>query len=170
MRLTVCILLVCALGSFAIEETKAGPTTILIVRHADRPGDQDALTPAGVARAKDLVHVASQAGVAGIYCTKTERSRKTAEPLATALSLKPVELDPNDTAGLIKQILANQRGKTVLVVGHSNTVPKIIAAAGGPTLPNLADDDFDNLYVLTVGSDSSADVRLVTLQYGAATP
>lgn len=170
MRLTVGILLLCTLGSFALEEAKGGATTLLIVRHADRPGDQDDLTPAGIARAKELVHAASQAGVTAIYCTKTARSRKTAEPLAAALKLTPIELDPKDPEGVVKHVLANNRGKTVVVVGHSNTVPKIIAAAGGPTLPDLKDGDFDNLYVLTLGSDPSTDVRLVTLQYGAATP
>ena len=143
---------------------------MILVRHADRDGQKDALTAAGDARARELAHVASKAGVSAIYCTKTVRTRKTAEPLAAALSLTPVELEPADVAGLVKAILANQRSKTVLAVGHSNTIPKIIAAAGGPKLDDLAESDFDDLYVLTIGSGSPAEVSLVSLQYGAATP
>jgi broad specificity phosphatase PhoE len=148
----------------------ASPTTILVVRHADRDGQNDALTPAGAARAEEIVHVAAKAGVSAIYCTKTVRSRKTAAPLATKLGLTPVELEPTDVDGLKTKILAEQKGKTVFVVGHSNTVPRILAAFGGPTLPDLAETDFDDLYVLTVGSGTPAEVTLVSLQYGAATP
>jgi broad specificity phosphatase PhoE len=149
---------------------RGSPTTVLIVRHADRDGDKDALTSAGVARAQELGHVAAKAGVSAIFCTKTARTRKTAEPLATALKLAPVELEPKDTAGLVKQILADQKGKTVLVVGHSNTVPAIIAGLGGQQLPDLAETDFDDLYVVTIGSGSPAEVSVASLQYGAGTP
>ena len=148
----------------------ASPTTVLVVRHADRDGQNDALTPTGEARAKELVHVAGKAGVSAIYCTKTARSRKTAEPLATASKLTPVELEPKDVDGLVKKILADQKGKTVLVVAHSNTVPLILAALGGPKLPDLDETDFDDLFVLTIGSGSPADVGLASLQYGASTP
>jgi broad specificity phosphatase PhoE len=146
------------------------PTTVILVRHADRDGQKDALTAAGDARARELAHVAAKSAVSAIYCTKTVRTRKTAEPLAAALSLTPVELEPADVGGLLKAILSTHRGRTVLAVGHSNTVPKLIAAAGGPKLPDLAESDFDDLYVLTIGAGSPPEVSLVSLQYGAATP
>ena len=74
---------------------RASPTTVIVVRHADRDGQNDALTPGGSARAHELVHVASKAGVSAIYCTKTVRTRKTAEPLAAKLGLTvPATDDP----------------------------------------------------------------------------
>ena len=146
------------------------PTTLLIVRHADRDGDKDALTEAGMARARELVRVAAKAGVSAVYCTKTVRTRKTAEPSATSLGVEPVAFEPQDVAGPVKKALEGHRGRTVLVVGHSNTIPKIVAAAGGPAIPDLAETDFDDLFVLTVGPGSPAAVGLVTLQYGAPTP
>jgi len=170
MKLIALLLACVAVLAPLRREPLAAPTTVLVVRHADRDGQNDALTAAGEARAKELVHVAGRAGVSAVYCTKTARTRKTAEPLATASKLTPVELDPKDVDGLVKKIRADQQGKTVLVVGHSNTVPMILAALGGPKLPDLAETDFDDLYVLTIGSGSPADVGLVSLQYGAATP
>src|SRR5262245_16539074 len=98
------VLVAAGLRPAASDATAAGPTTVLIVRHADRDGDKDALTAAGVARAQELVHVASKASVAAIYCTKTERSRKTAEPLAAALKLTPVESEPADVDGMVKRL------------------------------------------------------------------
>lgn len=148
---------------------RCGPqTTMLLVRHADRAGTSDALNAAGVVRAEELVHVGEKAGLAAIYRSNTIRARDTALPLATALGLTPIEYVANDTGPLVDTIFANHRGRTVLVVGHSNTVPQIIAAAGGPSLPNIDDLEFDNLFALTVCRCGTT--RLVTLQYGAASP
>jgi hypothetical protein len=58
----------------------------------------------------------------------------------------------------------------VFVVGHSNTAPQIITAAGGPTIPNIKDAEFDNLFVLTAFRCRRGLARLVTLQYGAVSP
>src|SRR5688572_27979724 len=53
------------------------PTTLLLVRHAERAGKQDALTPAGLARAAELVHVGEYAGVTAVYHSDTVRTRAT---------------------------------------------------------------------------------------------
>ena len=55
------IAIACSWSVFPVA-AHAAPTTLLIVRHADRQGEQDALTAAGVARARELVHVAGPAG------------------------------------------------------------------------------------------------------------
>jgi hypothetical protein len=55
----------------------------------------------------------------------------------------------------------------VLVVGHSNTVPKIIAALGGPQMPEICETQFGNLFVL---EPAPAGARLVRSLYGAADP
>ena len=54
------------------------PTTVMIVRHADRVTSQDVLSPAGVARAQELAHVAMKANIAAIYHSDTNRARQTA--------------------------------------------------------------------------------------------
>lgn len=75
-------------------------TTYLIVRHADRLGSADALSPdLGEARRQELVHVFA-AEIAGIYHSDTARSRLTGEPIATALGITPVEIPLNDVAAL----------------------------------------------------------------------
>lgn len=147
-----------------------GPTTtLLVVRHADRLAT-DALSPLGVARAQVLVHVVEKAGISAIYVSDTDRARQTAAPLATALGLTPVELAAADVTALVNDIFTNHRGQTVLVVGHSNTVPQIIAAAGGPALAGIPDNEFDNLFVLTLCRCRWLSARLTHLQYGAVSP
>lgn len=149
----------------------APTTTLLIVRHADRVPNQDALTqPQGVARAQELAHVGAKAGVVAIYHSNTVRTQDTAVPLAAALGLTPVVYPANDVAALVSQIFTDHRGGKVFVVGHSDTVPQIIAAAGGPTLPNIDGSEFDNLFVLTTCRCLRSGASLVNLQYGAASP
>jgi broad specificity phosphatase PhoE len=144
--------------------------TLLIVRHAERVAGQDALSAAGQARAQVLAHVVERAELAGIYHSDTVRTRQTAEPAATALGITPVELPANDIEALIDHINANHRGATVLVVGHSNTVPLIISEAGGPTIPNLPDGEFDNLFVLERCRCWWQPAKLTNLQYGVESP
>ncbi len=148
-----------------------GPsTTLVLVRHADRDGQLDALTTAGMERAKELTHVGMNMGFAAIYRSDTNRARDTAEPLATAIGLTPIVYPVNDLDSLVASIFADHRGEKVLIVGHSNTVPDIIEAAGGPVLAGINDEEFDNLYVLTVCRCGRKRVTLLKLQYGAASP
>jgi broad specificity phosphatase PhoE len=146
------------------------PTTLLIVRHADRAGTGDALDASGAVRAKDLARVAERAGLSAIYHSDTVRARDTAAPLARALGLVTHERSATDVAGLVAEILRDHRGQRVLVVGHSNTVPQIISAAGGPPSADLEHEEYDELFVLTRCECSRAPAELVRLQYGAASP
>ncbi len=59
-------------------------------------------------------------------------------------------------------------GSVVLVVGHSNTVPSIIAALGGPKLADLCDSAYSNLFVLVLGEPGGA--RLIRSRFGDADP
>ncbi len=142
-------------------------TTLLVVRHGDRAGAMDALNPPGTVRAHALVHVGEHASVKAVYHSDTARTRDTAAPIATALNLVPTERPANDVSALLDEIFDAHRGETVLVVGHSNTVPEIIAAAGGPRVPAISDDEFDKLFVLSACGCWFPSATLVTLQYGA---
>lgn len=143
-------------------------TTIIFVRHADRVEGVDALTPAGNDRAVELIHVAEKLGATAIYHSGANRTRSTVEPLATALGITMTE-EPNVQL-TIDDIFSNHLGETVVVAGHSNTVPQMIEIAGGPTLSNINPNEYDNLFVLTRCHCSFGPVKLLNLQYGAATP
>ena len=144
-------------------------TTILIVRHADRAGQADSLTEAGVARARELVRVAKTAGVRGIYHSDTKRARNTAAPLAEALALELEEYPAKQVTELIERILRDHAGETVLVVGHSNTVPMIVFAAAGPMIADIDDREFDGLFIVTMRCVDGTST-LTRLEYGAPSP
>ena len=79
-----------------------------------------------------------------IYVSIPKRAQQTAAPLAARLSLTPKIYDPKDTAGLVAAVKA-ERG-TVLIVGHSNTVPDIVEQLGGTRPGPLVHEDFGDIW------------------------
>jgi broad specificity phosphatase PhoE len=139
----------------------AADTVVFAVRHAEKVGDgsaDPALTPEGTARAASLARILRDAGVTVVYSTPTTRTRSTARPLGI-----PVTEDGSAPAALAMRILRENRGKNVLVVGHSNTVPALLAALGVSAPPSIGDADFDNLFVVVVPDRGAA--RMIRLHY-----
>ena len=149
-------------------------TIAMLIRHADRdlpsagtpafPGPS--LNAKGMARAQELVHVLSTAGIRAIYTSRFTRSKMTAKPFAASHPELPlVRLDMAQE--LRDHILTHHAGQTVLVVGHADTVPELIRLLGGPSLPDIDDCEFDNLFVLIKHSATAAMVS--KLKYGQPT-
>jgi len=55
----------------------------------------------------------------------------------------------------------------VLVVSHSDTLPAIIAALGGPRITPICDSIYDDLFVLV---PTAGKMQFVHSRYGAPTP
>jgi phosphohistidine phosphatase SixA len=141
-------------------------TTVILTRHGDR--DPNSANPdphlnaAGKARAKTLIHVVGQAGIKAIYRSHFVRAVETAKPLAAHLELSPIVMD--EALQIKNDILSNRAGQTVLVIGHSDTVPDIINRLGAGSVPVIDDSEFDNLFVVTVFGQGRASVT--RLKYG----
>ena len=151
----------------------AQPTTVVLVRHAEKaaaPGPDPELSEAGLARAAALAYALSDAGVSAIITTQFKRTRATAAQVAEKLGLTPVTVGAGAELAAHAQatataVLARPAGGLVLVVGHSNTIPAIIRALGGPEFPELCESEYDNLFVLRI--DSAGPARLLRARYGA---
>ena len=143
-------------------------TTIILVRHAEKlidPNNSDPdLSPAGQARAQEIVRMFSDAGINAVYATQYKRTQETVKPLADRLGIPVSIVDSKKTPELIKQLLSDHRGQTILVAGHNNSVPEIIFALGGPQYPTIPETEFDNLYIATVYR--TGKVKLVKMKYG----
>jgi len=143
---------------------RAAPDLVILVRHAERgtePAGDPALTPAGEQRALALAQALAGAKVNAIVTTQFRRTRDTAAPLAKALGIQPQVVDAK--AGHVQAVADAVRAQTgtVLVVGHSNTVPAILAALGGPALPELCETSYHHVFVLRPG------VSWMQFSYGA---
>jgi len=152
----------------------AQPSTVILVRHAEKataPASDPVLSPAGEQRALDLARTLAGARVTTIITTQFKRTQMTAKPLADSANLTPIVIaasgDPKVHATAIAaKVRSSPRGSTVLVVGHSNTVPAIIAALGGPKLADICDAVYSNLFVLEL--PSTGQPKLIKAKYGGA--
>jgi len=164
--------LLAAVIIFAYFATFTRPvTTVILIRHAEKvidPNNPDVdLSPAGQARAQELARVFAGSGINAIYATQYKRTQETVKPLADKFGLPVTLVNSTTTGELVRQIHSDHRGQTILISGHNNTVPEIIAALGGPQLPVIPETEFDNLYIVTVYRTGKA--KLVKLKYGATT-
>jgi broad specificity phosphatase PhoE len=166
-----------ALGpaSGAAQESAAAGTVVLLVRHAEKadPTAQDPpLSAVGEARARALAQALADAGVTAVITTQRRRTSDTARPLADALGLAIEEVPRGGTgpehAKATARAVERHRGGVVLVVGHSDTVPAIIAALGGPRMPDICDSAYGNLFVVLLDGHGAA--RLIRSTYGAPDP
>jgi phosphohistidine phosphatase SixA len=132
----------------------------MLIRHADVAGGgaDPALSAAGSARAQELRHVLRDAGLDAIYVTRWQRTQQTAAPLAADLGITPTQVDA--AVDVVAAIQARPPSSAALVIGHTNTVPDIIAGLGGPAGVTIEATEFDRLFVLLRG-------RLSQLRYGA---
>jgi len=146
-----------AIGLAWFFESQA-TTTIVFVRHAEKalePADDPGLSEAGQRRVaeltRQLVDADVVAGIDAVYSTPFRRTQETAQPIADALDLPVNTYDPSDTEEVLDTILRNHKGKIVLVVGHSNTVPVLIANLGASKkVPAIHESEYDNIYIISI--------------------
>lgn len=146
-----------AIGLAWFFESQA-TTTVIFVRHTEKaaePADDPSLSEAGRRRAaelaRQLVDADVVAGVDAVYATQYRRTQETAAAVADALDLPVNTYDAADTELVLEEILEKQKGKIVLVVGHSNTVPQLIFNLGASKkVPPIAEDEYDNIYIISI--------------------
>jgi len=171
--------LLLATGPATHGAAQSGPaTTVFLVRHAekaDTPASDPDLTADGEARALALADVLQHADVRVIFVTQYARTQFTAMPTARRagldLTVVAIRTDAMSPAAAVdanvrataERIRANP-GRNALVVGHSNTVPAIIRALGAPDPGPIAEDDYDNFFVVTLQAGRAP--TLVRARYG----
>jgi broad specificity phosphatase PhoE len=148
----------------------ANVTTVILVRHAEKataPANDPPLTAEGRERAKELARVVGKSGISAIFTTNLARTKQTAAPVAALLHLQPAvnANSPTYARDLANRIRTQHAGRTVLVVGHTNTTHDVIAALGVNTAPTIPETDFDNLYIVTLAEGH--EPKLVSLKYGS---
>ena len=146
-----------AIGLAWFFESQA-TTTIIFVRHAEKElnsGDDPGLSDAGRRRVTELTRQLVDAdvvqGIDAIYTTPFRRARETARPLAEALNLQMNTYDAADRETVLETILKNHKGKIILVVAHSDTLPELIANLGASkNVPAIDELEYDNIYIISI--------------------
>ncbi len=147
-------------------------TTVIFVRHAEKtaePADDPLLSVAGQQRAaelaRQLVHADVVAGIDAVYATPYRRTVDTAKPVADALGLPITSYDAADTETIMERIVRKHKGKIVLVVGHSNTLPALIGNMGASKkVPTINENEYDNIYIVSI--PWFGKTKTIRLRYG----
>lgn len=141
------------------------PVVVFLVRHAERADDDPrdpGLTAAGVARAEALARMLADVGLTHIWSTEYRRTLGTAGPVASGVGLEVASYDPGSAEAM--EAFANRLRAVPgrhLVVGHSNTTPALVQALGGDPQGEIAEDEYDRLYVLVFASDGTVTSTLL---------
>jgi 2,3-bisphosphoglycerate-dependent phosphoglycerate mutase len=120
-----------AIGLAWFFESQA-TTTIIFVRHAEKEmnaGDNPGLSDAGRRRVaeltRQLVDADVVAGIDAIYAADRET--------------------------VLETILKKHKGKIILVIAHSDTLPELIANLGASKkVPPIDEMEYDNIYIISI--------------------
>ena len=155
--------LVCMLGACATRAQQPTAVTFIVVRHAEKVDDgskDPPLSGAGLARAQALGEALRDASLRGVYATAYQRTQQTAAPAARAHSLPVVTYDARlAAADFAAQLRHEHATGTVLVVGHSNTVPDIAAALCECPVSAMEDTEYDRWIRIQVDGSGNATLQ-----------
>jgi broad specificity phosphatase PhoE len=150
--------------SMKAQNINANPTTYYLIRHAEKDRTDSLnknpnLTKKGLQRAEKWASVFKNITFHKIYATNFKRTIQTATPTAKNNNL-PIEFY-NPLNLYSEDFKKATKGKTVLIVGHSNTTPffanKIIREK---KYPEIDDDNNSNLYIVTVKNSLKSSTLL----------
>ncbi|MGY8968601.1 MAG: SixA phosphatase family protein [Flavobacteriales bacterium] len=153
------VILFCSLSSFAQEVS-----TYYLVRHAekdrsDKTNSNPELTDLGHQRALRWSSVFENVTFDAVYSTNYLRTIATAKPTASAKGLEIQFYNPRELYS--KDFQQETLGKTVLVVGHSNTTPQFVnAILGIDRYADIQDNNNANLYIVTRIKEETSSVLL----------
>ncbi len=141
--------------------------TYIVVRHAEKntddPRDPE-LSAAGQARAKALSAQLSGVRLTAAYATDFRRTRQTAAPTAAANGIDVTGYDATmPAADFAARLRREQPTGTTLIVGHSNTVPDIVAALCACTVEPIDESRYGDRFDVRV--DASGSAHLVRSTY-----
>lgn len=165
-----------AFAGASMQPLAAQATVIILARHGEKavePEANPALSAAGEARAAALAQALASARLDAVFATEFTRTQRTAAPAAAAhhLRVRILAVHGDSLAharAVAAAIRARPRGDAVLIVEHSNTIPAIIAALGGPELPELCRNEYATLFVLV--RQPGREPTLIRSQFGAPDP
>jgi broad specificity phosphatase PhoE len=147
--------LLVAAAFLALAPAAHAQQEVILVRHAELQGAAMAdakslsLSPDGKARAQRLAGMLKDSGVGAIYVSEFARTMQTADPLSREIGRKQIVVPKSESPELAERLRKEQPGQVVLLVGHTDTLPGLIRALGGPQDVKIDAKDYGNIFILT---------------------
>jgi broad specificity phosphatase PhoE len=104
--------------------------------------------------------VLRNAGITAVFTTQYRRTVDTAKPLADALGLPVTQVTAGQHGELLNRVRAAGPRARILIVGHSDTVPELLALLGYQTPVEIAKAEYDNLFIVVPGAGAPVVMRL----------
>lgn len=140
-------------------------TTYYLIRHAEKDRSDSTnrdpdLNAEGLERAKKWAEVLKDIELDAVYSTNYKRTIQTGTPVAES---KGLEVQNYNAGNLYDSDFQKAtRGKTVLVVGHSNTTPQFAnAILKQPKYSDLSDSENGALFIVQVLPDGKASSQVL---------
>ena len=155
------IAVLCLAGCASTPAADHATATYLLVRHAEkdlRVADDPPLTADGIARAERLAGSLHDTPLDAIYSSPYRRTRQTAAPIAAAKGIALVDYDPADATAFAARLRRYHPRGTVLVVGHSNTLPPLARALCGCTVADMDEAIYGIRYTIRFDAGGRAQL------------
>ncbi|AUC84216.1 phosphoglycerate mutase [Polaribacter sp. ALD11] len=156
--LLVFVFILGMLSSCTSNET----TTYYLIRHAEKDRTDETnrnpdLNENGLKRAENWAKYFDKIDIDAVYSTDYNRTQQTAKPTAESKELNIINYDPKKMNDSIFEQAT--KGKTVLVVGHSNTTPAFVnSLLGEKKYEDMDDHNNASLYIVTIIGDKKTSI------------
>ena len=128
---------------------------VYVVRHAEQVADVEdpPLSEEGRARARMLREFFRDAGLTAVYATDLRRTSETGATVTEPLGFEATPVHADSLDGLVARVQREQPHGRVLIVGHSNTVPRVLEQFGYPNEITIDHDEFNNLFIVVPAAE-----------------
>ena len=135
-----------------VVEERCMPSVVYLFRHAEKEiveGDDDPdLTAEGRKRSNALAEALKDVKSGVLYSSQYRRTRQTVAPLEKVWSMETRIVQAQNPKEQIDLIFESHCGETVLISGHSNTIPNLISLLGITEEITIADDQYGDLFAV----------------------
>ena len=142
-------------------------TTFILVRHAEKANDGTSNPPLnedGKARSVQLANMLANQEVTALYATPFIRTGETLRPIADMKSMEVQSYDPSSKGEWLTKLAKKHTGGTLVISGHSNTIPGLAnALIGNETFSQFDDSDYSNLIIIV--ADEVGKGKLIRLKF-----
>jgi 2,3-bisphosphoglycerate-dependent phosphoglycerate mutase len=162
----IVISLVCAV---AMNSSYGQTSTYILLRHAEKDTSitgstamkaDPPLSKEGEQRAQRLPEVLKAYQPDAVYSTNYARTKATVTPVSKKFGKEIQLYDPKNLAAFAEQLL-QEKGKTIIVAGHSNTTPALVnLLIKENKYPAIDDSVYDQLWIVTI-TDGKASAKVL---------
>ena len=150
-------------GKINVAE-KENISVYYFIRHAEKdrsdPTNKNpSLTIQGLERANKWALFFKDKNIAAVYSTNYKRTQQTALPIAKEQNLEIISYTAKEL--ISEKFIANNKGKNIVIVGHSNTTPELVnSLLGEKKYEDIADRENNNVFIVTLTKNKTTAKRV----------